>query len=168
MTEALVIDTNVIEHVFNPAMNVNGHIESLLRKFSEQRRKLCLDRPKEGKQSRIFAEYQHRLQFYSKKMEDIGLVSHWIRYLVLFADRIDAPVDLSDKLGKHFVPAMKAVKAETSDQIFVYVACALDSVMVSNNSLHVTDIREHLQAAAQKVGSHNTDFISSIEADAAM
>jgi hypothetical protein len=168
MTDAMVIDTNVLEHVFHPIINGDGHIERLLRKFSEQRHKLCIDRPPAGQRSRIIEEYNHRLRFHLRGMQERGQVTQWLRYVLVLAERVDTPVDLSDKLGRFIVPQMDSVRAERSDQIFVYVACALDSVMVSNNSRHVTDIRVGLRRAARKVGSKNTEFFSSAEAEGIM
>lgn len=168
MTEAMVIDTNILEHTFHPVINGDGHVDRLLRKFAEQKRKLCIDRPAAKGKSRILAEYEHRLQFHLKAMEERGQVAIWLRYLVVLAERVDTPVDLSDQLGSLLVPQMDKVGAERSDQVFVYVACALDSVMVSNNAVHVTDIRRGLRRAARKVRSNNTDFLSSLEAEAGM
>jgi len=168
MTEAMVIDTNVLEHVFHPIINADGHVERLLRKFSEQRRKLCTDRPSGTQRSRVMEEYKHRLQFHLRGMQERGQVTQWLRYVLVLAERVDTPVDLSDNLGRSVVPQMDSVGAERSDQIFVYVACKLDSVMVSNNSRHVTDIKVGLRRAARKVGSNNTEFLSSTEAEVAM
>ena len=169
MTEAMVVDTNILEHVFDPTINGDGHVDSLLRKFSEQRRKLCVDRPPENQRSRILNEYKHRLDFHSRQIEERGQLAQWLRYLVEYAERVDTIVDLSDRLGGLLVPLMDRVRAERSDQVFVYVACALDSVMVSNNRRHVTDLRKVLRRAARTaVGSKQTDFISSLQAEAAL
>ena len=163
-----MIDTNVLEHAFDVAKNSDGHLDRLLRKFAEQKRKLCLDRPVGGRQSRIMEEYNHRLQFHLKAMHEQGQILQWLRYLLVHAERLDVPVDLSDALGSCLVPQMNRVLAERSDQLFVYVACALDSVMVSNNSRHVTDLRPGLRRCARRAGCNNTDFLSSLQAEAAM
>lgn len=168
MTEAMVIDTNVLEHVFNPEINHDHHIERLLKKFAEQRRKLCIDRPKPTQKSRIIGEYESRLQFHLRALEDQGHIAQWFRYLLVLAERVDTPVDLTDNLGAQIVGHMKSVGAEVTDRIFVYVACNLDSVMVSNNSRHVTNLRRELRRAARRVGSKSTDFLSSVEAEADM
>lgn len=168
MTEAMVIDTNVLEHVFDPGRNGDGHLDSLLKKFAEQRRKLCTDRPPQNKKSRILEEYGHRLQFHLKAMEERGQVAQWLRYLVEYAERVDTPVNLRDGLGSSITPQMNRVGAERSDHVFVYVACKLNSVMVSNNARHVTDIRAGLRRSARRVGSDLTDFLSSLEAEATM
>lgn len=168
MTEGLVVDTNVLEHVFNRDINADGHLDRLLRKFSEQRRKLCIDRPPASRKSRIIDEYNHRLQFHLREMDELNQVTYWLRYLLVLAERVDTPVDLSDELGNLIVPQMDAVGAERSDQVFVYVACALNSVMISNNARHVTDIRTGLRKAARKVRSRDTDFVTSQQAEAGM
>lgn len=168
MTDSMVIDTNVLEHVFDPIMNADGHLERLLRKFTEQRRKLCTDRPLAGGKSRIIQEYNHRLQFHLAAMDEQGQLAQWLRYIVVLAERVDVPVNLADRLGCCFVPNMNQVGAERSDQVFVYVACALNSVMISNNSCHITDLRRELRRCAKKLGSKSTDFVSSAQAEAAM
>jgi hypothetical protein len=168
MTAALVIDTNVIEHVFDPVKNGDGHIDSFLRKFSEQKRKLCIDKVGAGQKSRIIDEYRSRLEHHLKGIAERGLLLQWLRYVLVLAERIEAPVNLGDSLGKRIAPTMNRVRAERSDQVFVYVACVLDSVMVSNNSRHVTDLRSALLQCARHVGSRNTDFLSSLQAEAAM
>lgn len=168
MTEAMVVDTNVLEHVFNRDVNADGHLDRLLRKFSEQKRKLCLDRPAASRRSRIIEEYNNRLQFHLRAMDESGQVTYWLRYLLVVAERVDTPVDLSDRLGGLVVPQMDAVGAERSDQVFVYVACALNSTMISNNALHVTNIRTGLRRAARKVHSRDTDFLTSQQAEAGM
>ena len=95
-------------------------------------------------------------------------MAQWLRYLLFLAEKVDTPVDLSDRLGSFLVREMNRVGAERSDQRFVYVACALNSVMVSNNARHVTDIRSGLRRAARKVGSDSTDFLSSRQAEVTM
>lgn len=168
MTPALVIDTNVLEHALDPARNSDGHLERLLRKFSEQRRKLCVDRVAPNGGSRIIAEYKHRLESRLRGMDEQGQIIQWLRYLMDYAERVETTVNLADRLGKLIVPQMNRVLAERSDHRFVYVACALNSVMVSNNARHVTDIRSGLRRAARKVGSNSTDFLSSLQAEVTM
>ncbi len=168
MTEAMVIDTNVLEHVFDPIMNGDGHVERLLRKFAEQKHKLCVDRAAPGRKSSIIAEYEHRLQARWRTMDEQGEIAQWLRYLVVYAERMDTAVNLADHLGKLIVPQMNRVRAERSDQRFVYVACALNSVMVSNNSRHVTNLRQGLRRAARSIRSNETDFLSSQQAEAGM
>ena len=168
MTEAMVIDTNVLEHVFDPANNTNGHIERFLEKFTRQRKKLCIDGVDGSGKSRILDEYKHRLGARLSKMDEQDRLLHCLRYFLLQADRVAAQVNLADGLGSCLVPKMNRVMAERSDQVFVYVACALDSVMVSNNRRHVTDLRQGLRQCARKARSNNSDFVSSVDAEAAM
>jgi hypothetical protein len=101
-------------------------------------------------------------------MDEQGQIIQWLRYLMDYAERVETTVNLADRLGKLIVPQMNRVLAERSDHRFVYVACALNSVMVSNNARHVTDIRSGLRRAARKVGSNSTDFLSSLQAEVTM
>ena len=168
MTESNVVDTNVLEHVFEPTINANRHIDRLLEKFVAQKRILCIDSPPEKTKSRIIAEYNNRLKERLKTMDEQDQRVIWLRYLLLYADRRTIAVDLSDQLGYQIVPHMDKVGAERSDQVFVYVACALDCVMISNNKNHITNLRAKLRKAARKHGSDNTDFLSSTDAEAGM
>jgi hypothetical protein len=168
MTPAMVIDTNVIEHVFDSVVNGDGHVERFFQKFTRQKKALCLDRPPDGQKSRILSEYQHRMQFHARQIDEHGQMTQWLRYIFVLADRIDTPVNLADALGRNVAQHMNRVQAERSDQIFVYVACRLDSVMVSNNTRHVTNLRPQLRRAARSVHSNNTDFVSSSDAEASM
>ena len=165
MTEAMVIDTNVLEHVLDPVINSDEHLDRLLRKFSEQRRKLCIDSLSQNRGSKILNEYNNRLQSRWKAMDERGQVAQWIRYVILYAERLATPVDLSDGLGSNIVPHMNRVGADRTDQTFVYVACKLNSVMVSNNARHITDLRSKLRRAAHRIRSNDTDFLSSVQAE---
>jgi len=171
MTSTLVIDTNVLEYLFDDAThNADGHIDEFLKAFVEKRRNIGLDRPAAGQSSRIIGEYKHRLQYHLKQASDQTLRTQWLRYVLEFADRIDVPVNLADSLGKCIrskIGHRTRVRAETSDQLFVYVASALDCVMVSDNKAHINHHAKQLRRCARSHDSNNTDFLSSVEAAAA-
>jgi len=172
MTDTLVIDTNVLEYLFDDAAhNADGHIDVLLKAITEKKKRIGLDRPAGTQNSRILAEYGHRLKQHLKQMAEQGLRTQWLRYIVVFAERAEVSVNLSDGLGVCISSAIghrSKVHAETSDQIFVYVACVLDCEMVSDNSSHITNHSKLLRKCAKGLGSGNTDFISSQAAAAAI
>ena len=58
--------------------------------------------------------------------------------------------------------------AEPSDHVFVYVAIGSDTVLVSNNLVHITNHRSKLMTCAKRHGSRTTDFVKSTDALAAL
>lgn len=172
MTQVIVIDTNVLEYLFDDAThNSDGHIDSFLEAFVSKGKGLGLDSERDGKDSRILREYQNRLQYHIKQASEHGQRTNWLRYVLLNAPRVLAPVDLSDGLGKAIsgvIGHMTCVKAETRDQRMVYVGIALDCVLVSDNPAHITNHATGLRRCARKNGSSNADFVSSAVAAASI
>ncbi|MDD5706080.1 MAG: hypothetical protein PHR35_09150 [Kiritimatiellae bacterium] len=168
MTDAMVFDANVLEHLFDPCLNADRHIDSLLRKCAQQQKKLGIDRPAAGTKGRIIAEYEHRLQFHRHAIEEDQLRSQWLRYLLVLAERVDVTVDLADGLGTCIAATLNRVGAERSDHVYAYVACALNSVMVSDDDRHITRQRNNLRRCAHRAGSNDTDFVSSNVAESMM
>src|SRR5207244_2524323 len=58
MPDKITIDTNVFVHLFNPANNVDDHIDQLLQGLVGQQRMPCYDTTKTN---RINSEYTHQL-----------------------------------------------------------------------------------------------------------
>jgi len=150
-------------------VNHDGHIDRLLEKVAGQSKKICIDEPVGTRKSRIIQEYEHRLQNRWKQANERGNCLQWLRYVTQYAERRYTPVDLSNGLGSCIeskIGYSTKVKAEDSDQVFVYVASALDSLMISNNRNHITNHAANLRKCAKHQGSHNTDFVSSVVAEA--
>jgi len=164
MTDALVIDTCVLEHLFNPDWNGDEHIDRLLKKIVELSKKICMDQPTENRKSRILQEYEHRLQNCWTRPDEKNRLQ-WLRYVVYVGDRLKVKVDLADALGCCVVPHLNRVNAERSDHVFVCAACASDSSMISNNARHITNQCQHFCRCARTHGSRNTEFICSTEAE---
>jgi hypothetical protein len=156
----ITIDTNVFEHLFHPPNNVGDHIDILLRYLVKERVVLCLD-----KKGRIFGEYSHRLAPILRRLDETEKLS-LLRYFILFAQRRLEPVDFGDALMVAIEGVIRF--AEPSDHVFVYVAIASDSILVSNNLRHITGHRNRLKRCATRHGSETTDFANSSDALAAL
>ncbi len=164
--DAMVIDTNVLEHAFNPTENRDGHIDTFLRKFAKLKLKIGIDKPGNPLDtSRIIKQYKHRLRTYLLREHEEGDRLYLLRYVIEFAEREESRVDFSDQLGRRIESVMSPVNAETHDKLFVYVACVLDRIMVSNDRGHVNNLRDQLRNCALVVNKHNTDFVNSVEAE---
>jgi hypothetical protein len=163
MTEAIVVDTCVLEHLFNPDWNGDGHIDFLLSGIVRLNKKICVDRPAGTRKSRILQEYEHRLQHRWSQPDEKNRLQ-WLRYVVYQGERLYAEVNLRDALGCCIVAQLNRVSAERSDHVFVYVACALDSSMISNNAKHITTQAAGFCRCARRDGSDNTEFINSAAA----
>ena len=164
MTDALVIDTCVLEHLFNPVWNGDEHIDRLLKKIAQRSKKICMDRPVGTRKSRMLQEYEHRLQGWWAKPDGKNRLQ-WLRYVVYQGGRLPVEVNLADGLGCCVVPHLNRVRAERSDHVFVYAACASNSSMISNNARHITNLSQDLCKCARTHGSRNTEFICSAEAE---
>jgi hypothetical protein len=165
MTDAIVVDTCVLEHLFNPDWNGDEHIDRLLEKIARRGKQICMDTPNGTRKSRMLQEYEHRMQPFWKRATERGNCLQWLRYVIYQGQRLYAEVDLRDPLGCCVVPHLNRVNAERSDHIFVYVACALDSFMISNNHRHITSQRNQFCRCARRHGSNNTEFVNSVYAE---
>jgi len=124
-----------------------------------------MDEPVGTRKSRMLQEYEHRMQDHWGQATERGNRLQWLRYVIYQGERFHTRVDLADALGSCIVPHLNRVAAERSDHVFVYVACALDSSMISNNHRHITDQGHLFRRCARRQGSHNTEFISSVDAE---
>jgi hypothetical protein len=157
----VTIDTNVFVHLFNKQYNNDKHIDRLLGSLVERKVTLCID-----KNSRILGEYQIHVVPLLKKASDEGLRLFWLRYFLVNGPMDEVPVAFGDAL---MVAIRRVIRfAEPSDHVFVYVAISCDTVLVSNNPLHITNHRSPLRKCARQHGSDTTDFINSRDAVAAL
>jgi len=141
--DTVVIDTNVFEHWFNPDWNGDGHINRLLDGLVLQKRRLCVD---EGR--RIYGEYEDRFDQYRSHPERTRFLLQ-LRGLMTLVPHEVIQVDHGDGLAKCISVTMGKAGAEPSDKVFVYVACAADSLLISNNHSHVNDHAKHLKKCAK-------------------
>jgi hypothetical protein len=151
----VTIDTNVFEHLFNPQNNEDQHIDKLLQCLFGRRSVLCLDQG-----GRISGEYDHRLRPLFKR-DDQDQKLYLLRYFLLLSEPHKITVNFGDALMVSI--RGRIGNAEPSDHIFVYVAIASDSILVSNDAGHITDHRNQLRTCRPR-RCKTVDFVSSIVA----
>lgn len=138
--DAVSIDTNIFEHLLNPQINVNGHINTLLVHLQEQGVALLVD-----DRNRISGEYNDRIGPIIRNSDE-GNEIYILRYWILNALRVSLAIDRSDRL----MSAIRRVIVEQSgevDRVFVYVALSCGKVLISNDKAHIVigPRREHGQ-----------------------
>lgn len=156
--DAITLDTNVLEHFFNPQFNGDGHITSLLGKIVRQGRRLCMD---DGQ--RMSSEMFNRLANY-KQHGEFGNFSNLMRGL-LGAPKEEIKVDHADGL-KSCIDKCVPVHTEQSDKVIMFVACMSDTALVSNNNQHITDHAGCLKKCAGKHSGTTPEFWDSRTANA--
>ncbi|MGC2698422.1 MAG: hypothetical protein WA738_21750 [Candidatus Angelobacter sp.] len=158
----VTIDTNVFVHLFNiKNNNEDAHIDKLLSSLVDRRATLCVD-----DKGRMKGEYVTHVVPLIKKASDETLKVYWLRYLMEYNEWHSIPVDFGDQLMVSIRRVL--VIAERSDHVFVYVAIGSNTVLVSNNAIHITHYRNELRKCAKKCGSKVSDFLSSRQAVAAL
>ena len=129
--DAVSIDTNIFEHLLNPQINVDGHINTLLVHLQEQGIALLVD-----DRNRISGEYNDRIGPIIGHTDDLGNEVYILRYWMGDAPRLRTTINWVD-------PLMKAVRkviveqSEALDCIFVYVALSCGKVLISNDEAHI-------------------------------
>lgn len=129
--DAVCIDTNIFEHLFNPCKNVDGHINGLLGYLQKVGVALLVD-----DHQRMASEYSHRLIPIIRCNDDLSNEVQLLRYWVMEAPWLSTTIDLTDRL----MEAIKRViveRDEVVDRIFVYVALSRGRVLVSNDEMHI-------------------------------
>lgn len=156
--DRITIDTNVFVHLFT-AMNHDGHIDALLEKVSGATPDICCD---DG--NAIFGEY-------SAKLYDIILANKQVKarmeilgYFLHKAKKYKCEVRLDTEYGKCISVSMDAAKAETRDKKFVFVAAVADSLCISNNDSHITNLENDLVMCAKDHLMTSPSYCRSIEA----
>ena len=166
--DSIAIDTNVFEHLLNPQMNVDHHIDAVLSHLSVNRIILAVD---DG--GRIAGEYQHILEPIIRNANDQGPELYMLRYWMTMAPRITVPVDFASDL----MIAIRNViieMTESVDRIFVYVALSLQSSLVSNDVNHIVvgptaesrrgERRRRVLRNTRRYGTRGAEIITSLEA----
>ena len=129
--DALSIDTNIFEHLLNPQINVDGHINTLLVHLMAQRVALLID---DGK--RISGEYNDRIGPIIRHTDDLRNEVYILRYWIRDAPRLRITINWTDTLMKAIRKVIME-KSEALDCIFVYVALSQGTVLISNDEVHI-------------------------------
>lgn len=168
--DAVVIDTNVFEHLLNPQSNCGEHINSLLTQLKEEGVALLLD-----KNSRIWGEYNNRISAIIKRTDDIGPEIYILRYWMRDAPRVHAAVDGSDRLMT-IIKSVIIEHSETVDRILIYVALCKGKALITNDHTHIvsgpvkelghTPRRDRLLRDSKKIRPKGGAILTSQEAHA--
>jgi hypothetical protein len=155
--DEVTIDTNVFVHLLNPLNNTDDHIDQLLSSLVEKQITLCVDN-----KGRMEGEYETHVVPLFQAASDQDLRMFWLRYFMDDGHKQLVPLRFGDAL---MVSIRRQIRfAEPSDHVFVYVAISSNTLLVSNNSKHITDHRAALRKCARTHGSKSTDFVSSQKA----
>jgi len=156
--DAITLDTCVLEHFFNPDWNGDGHISALLGKLLAARRSLCFD-----DQQRLAGEMHHRLSHYKqhREFQNFGRMLMGLLTLPKIEIKVEQGSSLMDCLSRNVGRG-----TEASDLVVVFVACATDTLLVSNNGRHITDRAARLRDCASAHAGTTPDFWNSATANA--
>ena len=131
--DAVAIDTNVFEHLFDPQENTDLHITQLLTFLQELGAALIVDKGK-----RISNEYNHRIGTRIANQYDTRNEIYILRYWMEFAPRQEIEVFGADNLMTGIRNVIIEI-AEAVDRIFVYVAFRHGKPLISNDKVHIVD-----------------------------
>ena len=154
----LAIDSNIFEHLLNPAWNVDSHINRLLKYLQEERFDLCVDVNR-----RIASEYDRVIVPIIKNRDEGSFERYILSYWMIYSTRKKVAVEENDERMKCIKGII--VENELVDKIFVYIACSEDCKLITNDIGHILSRRtELLKKTRKKYRGANTDFLSSLEA----
>ncbi len=129
--DAVAIDTNVFEHIFNDCENTDLHINDLLKNLQKNQTKLLVD-----SKSRIVKEYRTRIGrrlSNSVYLDEVHILRYWLASQATQKEvDVDEPSDLMN--------AIKGVIHEPKsnvDRTFVYVAFSQGKNLISNDEEHI-------------------------------
>lgn len=155
------IDTCVFEQYLNlsPEWNQDHHIDQMLAALQRRNTVLCVD-----SNNRISGEYDTKIKPMILSRNETGLERYVLSYWMLHCPRAVVQTDETD----HRMNRIKREihEKEPVDQAFVYVACAQDCKLVTNDDGHILSRRGPLRKATKGFRGDNTDFISSRQAAA--
>lgn len=166
--EGVAIDTNVFEHLTNPQVNFDQHIDGLLEWLIELRTVLLVD-----DSNRIAGEYDNRITQNLKDSDEIDNATALLRYWFIYATHKQVALKLNDVL----MGSIKSVIHEPTnriDTIFVYVAFKEGRILISNDKDDIvfgppseggrSPRRTRLLNATKKCRPKGADILTSMEA----
>lgn len=156
--DRVTIDTNVFVHLFT-TLNHDGHIDSLLESISATKPDICCD---EG--GVIFGEYAAKLIDIIKANMQHKARTEILGYFLHRAKKLKCPINLDTEYGKCISGPMDKADAETRDKKFVFVAAVSDSLCISNNDHHITNLENDLVACANQHLNTSPRYCRSMEA----
>lgn len=165
----IAIDTNIFEHLLNPAVNTADHIGRLLSTLRNDAIGLITDAGR-----RINAEYQRRFSMHKniRNQDHLYTLKYWSN-----PDRIKLEVDVNQQDSlmtaiRRIIPDRNRGKTSCAiDRLFVYVAIDSDRVLVTNDRRDIRgektargDRRTQLLKKARQMRKRNAAIYDSQEA----
>jgi hypothetical protein len=153
----VAIDTCVFEHYLNLTHNSYHHIDQLLAILQRRKAQLCVDN-----NDRIQKEYSAKIEPMILSRDEGGIERYTLTYWMTLCPRNVVAVDETD----YRMASIKReiTENEQTDRAFVYVACASDCKLVTNDDTHIISRRTAIRKATKKYRGDNTDFVSSSDA----
>jgi hypothetical protein len=155
----IAIDTCIFEHYLNLSAEWNGdhHIDRLLSFLQRRGVTLCID-----SNNRIAGEYGVKITPIIASRDETGIERYVLSYWMLHCPRETVPTDETDyRMGKI---KREIHEREPVDHAFVYVACAGNCKLVTNDMGHIISRRSALRKATKGYRGESTDFITSRQA----
>jgi len=155
----IALDTNIFEHLLNRSKewNEDGHVSRLLDCLQANAFELCVD-----DKGKIAGEYSTMIVPIIASRDEEGIERYVLSYWMLYCERRNVPMDLRDTRTariRSIIPIHESV-----DQAFVYVVCAEDCKLITNDDVHILSHRSELRKRTKQYRGNNTDFISSRQA----
>ncbi len=159
----IAVDTNIFEHLLNPAENINNHITILLQSMIDDKVGLIVD-----KKGVIKGEYLDRLIPRIKESYDKGYNFIFRYYFTQYTKELQVSVEQNDALMtkiKEIIPNV------SRDRVFIYVALIKDKVLITNDRKDILDKgnirnkrRNQLLKMANQQGYKSANIYDSLEA----
>ena len=153
----LAIDTNIFQHLLNPQMNTNLHIDKVLGYLARSKCMLLVDSTK-----KIANEYEALVIPIIRNADDTRVQIYLLRYWMNSEIRHEEPLDRQDQLMQQIKRVI--YENEHADRAFVYVSCKRDCYLITNDNVHILNRRRELLEGTRRHRGTNTDFIDSHQA----
>ena len=165
----IAIDTNIFEHLLNPAINADDHIGRLLSALRDDDIGLIIDAGR-----RISAEYRHRFSMHKNvpNQDHLYTLKYWSNPARIKLEVSVSPQDSLMTTIKRIIPDRDRGKISCAiDRLFVYVTIQSDRVLVTNDRRDIHgektargDKRTQLLKKAKQMRKRNTAIYDSREA----
>jgi len=154
----IAIDACIFIHLRNPEFNEGSHIDKLLSQLIKDNFMLLVDST-----GKIGKDYESQVIPMIKKSDDIGIQLTLLRYWMQSERRITVELKKTDQLMVAISRSLHET-SEHADRAFVYVVCKKNSILVTNDDIHILSRSAELLKIARKVKSRNTDILTSLNA----
>jgi len=156
---SIAIDTNVFEHMLNPAENHDAHIDRLLAVLIQLRYRLLVDSTR-----KIGNEYQQMILPIVRNMDETRPHLPLLRYWMSPEIRHEVTLDQMDSLMQS-IRSVIFERSENADRAFVYVVCREDSTLITNDQMHILSRRGILLKRTKRFRGRNAEIQSSRDAE---